>query len=283
MAKRKSTQSAAWLAAPRELTGSERQQAQADPVLREKLLSYEAQDKLLRNLPHPRVPARTLESVLNSTTRGVRPTKPAGRRRWALSAAAIALALAIVLSGTGYAAAQSLPGDPLYAVKRGYEQFRLSLMADPQRQAAYQEQLAARRCTEAQQLLRLGRQGAEVELDGVLEQDANGQWSIAGVPVALQDGQEWVPGMRVQLRGTVEGMRIRMREMHQVGEMDSDATPSGDSSRYGQTPSAATVQPEATETAGHPGTIPGPDWIRHGNREHGNESEPAGRAGDKGG
>ncbi|MCE5258189.1 MAG: DUF5667 domain-containing protein [Chloroflexi bacterium] len=240
------------LAAPRELTQAERALAEAEPALRERLSRYEAQDELLAALPQPRVSADTIGRILSATTQAPAHKQPRfSRRRLGWSALAIGLALVIMLSSTGYAAAQSLPGDTLYAVKRGYEQVRLGLTFNQEQKAAYQQSLWLTRQAEAQRVLQLGRQGVQVELEGVLEQDASGQWSVSGVPVTLDAGADWAPGMHVQLHGAVEGNRIRVREVQPNGDPNAVVTPQGDTHRYGQTPAAATAQaggtPEANE------------------------------------
>ncbi len=260
------------LAAPRELTRAERDLAQADSDLCERLTRYEAQDKLLAALPQPRVSAGAIGRVLTATTAAPARKQPwfSGRRvGW--SVLTFGLALVIMLSGTGYAAAQSLPGDTLYAVKRGYEQVRLGLMFNQEHKAEYQQRLGMTRQAEAQRVLQLGRQGVQVELEGILEQDASGQWSVSGVPVALDAGADWKPGMHVQLRGAVEGKCIRVHELQQNGSIDPAGTPQGDTHRYGQTPAAATAQaggtPEANEaesTSSPSGGQSGPGNPREG-------------------
>lgn len=246
-------QLAAKLAAPREMTPTERQLAMADPVLRERLLRYEAQDALLRGLPEPRLTSAAIGRVLTRTTLAQQVARRGGwRRRWAWSLLAIGAALVISLSGTGYAAAQSLPGDSLYQLKRGYERVRLSLIANPQRRAAYAEQLGLVRQAEARRMLQLGRQGVELELEGTLQRDQEGRWSVSGVPVELGENG-WEPGMRVQMRGSVMDGRIQAREVHPHGGEPGAEAP-GMGRHYGQTIAAATAEADATlEAGGKPG------------------------------
>lgn len=242
------------LAAPRELAQSERQQAMAVPALRENLLRNEAQDGLLSRLPEPRLSSAVIGRVLSRTTLAQKPTRQSfWRRRWVWSALAVGAALAISLSGTGYAAAQSLPGDTLYDLKRGYEQVRMSLMANPQRREVYAEQLSLVRQAEARRMLELGRQGVELELTGILQREADGRWSVSGVPVELENNG-WEPGMQVQMRGAVVGGRIKGRAVH-TGELGGEGmTQPANPGRYGQTAAAETAEPEATpDTADMPG------------------------------
>jgi Domain of unknown function (DUF5667) len=73
------------------------------------------------------------------------------------------LAMAIVLSGgllaggVVAASAQSLPGDPLYQVKRGIEQAQLAVTLDPAANARLRLEMANRRLAEAQRLSAEGR------------------------------------------------------------------------------------------------------------------------------
>ncbi|MHB9032710.1 MAG: DUF5667 domain-containing protein [Anaerolineae bacterium] len=259
MASKKDKVTMADLAAPRELTEAQREQALTDPLLRAALLENERQDQLLSAVPGPQVSSAVIGRILNATTMTPARKASAWKRRWVLAGAAFAAVVVISLSGTGYAAAQSLPGDTFYPIKRGYERARMGLMLNPERRAEYQLQIDAVRQAEAQRLLKLGRQGVQVDLEGVLEKDANGQWTISGVPVSLGNDMNWQPGTRVQVSGDVEGMRIRVRKMQQ--ENLGTGTPSGDAHRYGQTLTAETaaagtaqVAETATETAAETAT-----------------------------
>jgi hypothetical protein len=72
-------------------------------------------------------------------------------------AGALALAGALLGAGIVAVAAQSLPGDPLYQVKRGVEQVQLTLTVDPAANARLRMQLATRRVSEAGRLSAQGR------------------------------------------------------------------------------------------------------------------------------
>ena len=72
-------------------------------------------------------------------------------------ALAVALSGALLVGGIVAASAQSLPGEPLYQVKRGVETVQLAVTLDPAANARLRLQLAGRRVTEAEQLTTQGR------------------------------------------------------------------------------------------------------------------------------
>jgi hypothetical protein len=240
------------LAAQRELTDAEREQAMANPSLRDQLMRAQQQDALLSALPQPRVSTAVIGRVLSATTLAParNQLKQTWARRWAGLAAA--LVLTVALSSTGYAAAQSLPGDTLYPVKRDAEHVRMALTFDPGQRLAYQQRLGARRLAEAGQVLARGRQNVQLDFDGILQQDADGNWNVSGLPVTLDAGFVATPGVQVQVRGATEGRRIRVRLMQSepssglipAGSTSplQEGSPSGSQHRYGQ----PTAEPSAT-------------------------------------
>ncbi len=72
-------------------------------------------------------------------------------------AVAVGLSGALLGAGIVVASAQSLPGDPLYQVKRGVEHVQLTLTLDPAANARLRLQQATRRVSEAGQLSAQGR------------------------------------------------------------------------------------------------------------------------------
>lgn len=95
-----------------------------------------------------------------------RSAEPRRKQRWlgwlrrpAMAFASLALALVLLLSMTGvvYAASDSLPGDPLYGVKRGVEQARLSLALSDEGRIGLLHQYTQERLEEIQALEQSGR------------------------------------------------------------------------------------------------------------------------------
>ena len=72
-------------------------------------------------------------------------------------AVAVGLSGALLGAGIVAASAQSLPGDPLYQVKRGVENVQLALTLSPAANARLRMQLATRRVAEAERLNAQGR------------------------------------------------------------------------------------------------------------------------------
>lgn len=72
-------------------------------------------------------------------------------------AAAVVLSAGLLVGGLVAASAQSLPGDPLYGVKREVERVQLALTLDPAANARLRLELANRRLAEAEQLSAQGR------------------------------------------------------------------------------------------------------------------------------
>jgi hypothetical protein len=117
---------------------------------------------------------------------------------WLRATAALVLVFAVVVVIAG-ASSGSLPGDPLYPVKRLTESAQLLF----NNSAALREQFAQRRIDEISTLLAQGRE-AEVEFEGVVEAANGDLWSIAGlivrVPSETPGTTEAQPGDRVHVR-----------------------------------------------------------------------------------
>ncbi len=100
----------------------------------------------------------------------------AARSRWVARpvfrlALAVGLSGALLGAGIVAASAQSLPGDPLYQVKRGMERVQLSLTLDPAANARLRMQLATRRVSEAAQLSAQGRVAEALSLITAFDTD----------------------------------------------------------------------------------------------------------------
>ncbi len=96
--------------------------------------------------------------------------RPAGSATWrpapSLASALIALGLLVVSFGAAYAAGDSLPGDPLYGVKRGLERAALAINPTARGDTGLLLRFAQRRLDEAERLAALGR---EDDLETALE------------------------------------------------------------------------------------------------------------------
>lgn len=123
----------------------------------------------------------------------------------------LALDLAIFLAVAGAftlnASASTLPGDPLYNVKRTWEEVRLTLITSDQARQQLQTQLEAERRTEIEKLIQLHRP-VMVEYMGILEQMGTDTWIVSGLqfkmlPETIVQGIPAV-GQHVWLRASVQ-------------------------------------------------------------------------------
>ena len=123
-----------------------------------------------------------------------------GGMRLAVRTAVLVLAVS-VMGGvfTLTASANSLPGDPLYTLKRSLEDTRLTLTVNEESRTALEVRFQQRRVEEIQALLSQGL-AAEVEFQGTIGERSREIWTISGLPVIVQPGTE--------LRGRLEGGEI---------------------------------------------------------------------------
>lgn len=121
------------------------------------------------------------------------------------------------------ASARSLPGDPLYGVKRTWEEVRLTLtLNDPARQQL-QDQFRQLRLDEVREMIQRGRTGM-VEFEGQLESIAAGKWMVSGIQVIMQpdtivDGNPEIGQMvlvmaRLQNNGTLTAVQVLLPNHH---------------------------------------------------------------------
>ena len=122
-------------------------------------------------------------------------------------AAALIIALAILISGTGLyiASAQALPGDTLYPVKRAAEGLRISLAPSSDQKLALSLSYSQRRLDEIRSLLDRGRR-SQVRFVGILNERGGDRLDIQGIQVLIQDTTvletELAIGHVVQVEGT---------------------------------------------------------------------------------
>ena len=189
--------------------------------------------------------ARVLAELSNRPVQRARPK--AAAPRWWLAVAALLL----VCLGLGAVTANSLPGDPLYSLKRGVENTAASLSTDPQ---AVQEAARRRRIDEIFMLIALGRP-AEVEFVGDIESLADDQWRISGLTVLLDSDTQRPDsarlGDRVAVAADVTAERTLLaREIRLVQPAPVEVTPEA-------TAEPATATPALTATP-HPSDMPQP-------------------------
>lgn len=158
----------------------------------------------------------------------------AALKTWAAANRALAVSLAFVLGfvlgtyGVVNVSAQSLPGEPLYPIKRTVEQTQLLLALDPRAREELATTFNERRVTEVESLLAGARQ-AQVTFGGLLEAQAGERWTVAGIEVIVPGSTEVIgtpfPGLYVeveglsQANGTVVATRVQVTGRDFIGRV----------------------------------------------------------------
>lgn len=141
--------------------------------------------------------------------------------RWA-QVAAVALVVVIMANGITVASAGSLPGSPLYPVKRLAEQSNILLATTPGERAGIWMNLAGRRLDEVQRLL-----ATEPHVDAIAMDDIDESILRALTEVASTRGTE-----RIALLQQI--IELSVREQTVLDELAQNA-PSDDRDRFEQT------------------------------------------------
>ena len=153
------------------------------------------------------------------------------RRQWRFSFAALIISAIILLSSTGIwvASAQSLPGDPLYELKRSAETLNRSLVS--KKTSRYNLDIAyrQRRVEEVSRLLELKRIEA-VTFEGLLLGQEHGVWQVENLAIIVHtDTQLSGPltlGDEVEVQGittasgAVLATEIKLQRYHLIGVIE---------------------------------------------------------------
>ncbi|MBC7235956.1 MAG: zf-HC2 domain-containing protein [Chloroflexi bacterium] len=195
----------------------------------ERFATYLAQDALLGGLERIEPSPRFYEQVQARTVQ--RPAAhPTSRFVPVPQLLAVGLVLLLVLFGGAWrVAADALPGDALYGVKRAGEEIRLALTVREEARQKYTAELAERRREEARQVIALGRE-TQVQFEGPVEavQEQDGVVIVAGLPVRvdpkLSPGQWPTVGSVVAIeanasQGRLEAGRIIIKPTPTLGAM----------------------------------------------------------------
>ncbi len=111
---------------------------------------------------------------------------PGRARRWA-AVWAVILALALASAGTAIAAQSSIPGDPLYPVKRVTERLGLLVVRDPPGKTHLRLEFARRRMEEIEAL---DNRGEEVEESVLVELATETEGTLEEIEVAPEGNRE---------------------------------------------------------------------------------------------
>jgi hypothetical protein len=147
-----------------------------------------------RELALPAVPQAAIQRgrarVLQHAA-GMRKSMAKPRSRWSMFAfprlaSSLAIALVLLLSGTGLVSASSaaLPGDNLYPVKRSWEGLRLLFVFSPQEREGLESRFEQERLDEISELLTEGRKEPIAFAGLVTAQDLL-SWKVSGITVMI--------------------------------------------------------------------------------------------------
>jgi hypothetical protein len=103
------------------------------------------------------------------------------------------------------ASASSLPGDPLYGLKLGWEQVQMAFTFDDDAQEELEEEFESERLFEVEELLEEGRE-EEIEFSGTIEEMGSSAWIISGITVQIDQDTELEGILEVGTLVEVEAM-----------------------------------------------------------------------------
>ncbi len=150
------------------------------------------------------------------------------RPKWAFSLPrfaplllSVVILLLVAMFALALASGRSLPGQPLYGMKRSVEQAQLALSGDALARINLEDTFDQRRAEEVRQLILAGKE-QPVEFSGFLVhriQDGYDQWSAGGIDFTLSGALQSVAGSMaggyVDIRGFVNGQNgLQVTEMH---------------------------------------------------------------------
>lgn len=153
---------------------------------------------------HERVRVRVLQAATTKQKVRVLPL-----RGLATMAASLLIILFAVYGLVGFSAESSLPGEPLYTVKRFNETIRLRLSGNS---PILEQQFAQRRIDEIHQLLE-GGQSADVTFKGTIEALDTTTWQVASLEVVLTDTTQHEADIRLGDSVKVEGRTTSQRQL----------------------------------------------------------------------
>ena len=183
------------------------------------------------------------------------------RRGLATTALTVLLLLALLGGGVMVASANSLPGDPLYPIKRATEQVQLSFTFDPAAKARLQNEFEERRREEARATIKAGRK-TEVEFKGTIQSFDETSWIVGGITVSL-DANTIIEGVpQTRLTAVVKALsqadgRLIARRIEVIGGKPKE-TPRPTATPLPTATPVPTETPQPTATPQPPTATPAP-------------------------
>ncbi|MBI4732262.1 MAG: hypothetical protein HY781_09100 [Chloroflexi bacterium] len=173
--------------------------------------------------------------------------------RVALTVLIVVAFLALSTNSAFAGAAQALPGDTLYPLKRVIENIQLVLTTDPSQRQVLQEEFNQHRVNETLALILSGRVEV-VEFNGIVSSQTQNGWVVAGIPVnvssltlidgAIRIGVEASVSGETQPDGSILAITIVAGD-----ESDLQVTQIPEPIETNETAAIETDEAEATETA----------------------------------
>jgi hypothetical protein len=209
---------------------------------------------------------------------------PSAWRRLLTGLATAAAMMFLVVFGLSFAARAAVPGDALYGTKRGIEEIRLGLTRDTLARQALRAAFEQERLAEIQQLLADGRV-IRVEFTGPVQAMGDPVWTVAGLPVLVDEGTEIrgtpVVGSEVEVTGLTSGGQVAaesIRPTEQSRPLPAPQRPESEEATETPTttptPTATvTATPEPTETPQATATWPTSDEAANANDDQGNTND----------
>jgi hypothetical protein len=183
--------------------------------------------------PSPAVQSRARAAFLAKAA-AMRPASPlTARAGWLLrplvAFVTVVVLLAVVGGGVLGTSASSLPGDPLYGLKRSVESLELSLTRDPVRRVNLEESYAHRRVQEAK-AVQSSKRAATVQFSALIQTMESDVWTLGGMAVQVGPGTsvQGTPAVgefvevtgRVQSNGQIVADRIEVQSREFVGVVE---------------------------------------------------------------
>ena len=200
------------------------------PILDTARLAQELKDESVPEAAVQRSRTRLLSEAARLRSQESPKRTLRGLPRFVLATLAVIFVLFLSWRGLVVTSAKSLPGDPLYNVKRAAENVSLSVVPNNEAKLNFQAEINERRVSEVITLLRLGRV-EPVQFEGIVIERSPGHWVVDGVPVNLNDGTVVTGpienGMVVEVvgltqpEGWVEAESIWLHSYELVGKVES--------------------------------------------------------------
>ena len=193
---------------------------------------------LERSGPAPVIQQRARAAFL-ARTAAMRPASPqAASARWLLrplvSFVTALTLVAVVGSGVLAASAASLPGDPLYGVKRSFEDLQFSLAREPLQRANLQESYTRRRAEEVK-AVQASKRVTSVQFTASIDAMNGSVWEVGGFTVQVLPGASvhGVPQVgelvqvtgRTRSDGQIVADQIKVESAEFVGIVEAMGTP----------------------------------------------------------